>query len=80
MRDYVGDVTFVPKIKAIGASQHRGEILFSRGFVRLFVKRFALCYRTVVYTVCVSVCPICLWRWSIVVKRLDGSRCHLVQR
>ena len=27
-----------------------------------------------------SVCPVCLWRWCIVAKRLDGSRCHLVRR
>ena len=35
-----------------------------------FVKWFALSYRTVV-------CPVCLWRWCIVAKRLGGSRCHL---
>jgi len=35
-----------------------------------------LCYRTVVLSVCLS----CLWRWCIVAKRLDGSRCHLVRR
>jgi len=25
-------------------------------------------------------CPVCLQRWCIVVKRLDGSRCYLVRR
>jgi len=25
-------------------------------------------------------CPVCLQRWCIVPKRLDGSRCHLVWR
>ena len=30
-------------------------------FGRPFVKRFALCYRTVVLSVCVSVCLSCLW-------------------
>jgi len=35
-------------------------------FGRPFVKRFALCYRSVVCTVCLS----CLWRWCIVAKRL----------
>ena len=46
---------------------------------RLFVKRFALCYRTVV---CVSVCMrlSVLKRWCIVAKRLKGSRCHSVRR
>ena len=34
-------------------------------------------YRTVV---CLSCLPVCLWRWSIVAKRLDGSRWHLVWR
>jgi len=29
---------------------------------------------------CPSVCPVCLWCLCIVAKRLDGSRCHLVQR
>jgi len=38
-----------------------------------FVKRFALCYRTVVY-------PVCLRRWCTVAKRLDGSRWHLARR
>ena len=37
---------------------------------------FALCYRTAVLSV-LSVCPKSL---CIVVKRLDGSRCHLVRR
>ena len=36
-------------------------------FGRPFVKRFALCYRTVV-------CPVCLGRWCIVAKRFHGSR------
>jgi len=34
-----------------------------------FVKRFALCYRTIV-------CPVCDVG-GFVAKRLDGSRCHL---
>jgi len=25
-------------------------------------------------------CPVCLKRWCIADKRLDGSRCHLVWR
>jgi len=41
-----------------------------------FLKRFALCYRTVVCPVCLS----CLWRWCIVAKRLEGLGCHLVWR
>jgi len=40
---------------------------------RPFVKRFALCYRSVV-------CPVCLWRWCIVAKRLDESRRNLACR
>jgi len=36
-------------------------------FGRPFVKRFTLCYRTIV-------CPVCLWLWCVVAKRLDGSR------
>jgi len=45
-------------------------------FRRPFVKRFALCYRTVVLScpVCHSVC---LWRWCIVAKRLDRWRWNL---
>jgi len=38
-------------------------------FGRPFVKRFALCHRTVVLFVCLSVCPVypvCLWRWCTV--------------
>jgi len=46
-------------------------------FGRPFVKRFALCYRTVVCLSC-PVCLSCLWRWCVVTKRLDESRCHLV--
>jgi len=37
---------------------------------RPFVKRFALCHRTVVLSVCLS----CLWGWCTVAKWLDGSR------
>jgi len=40
---------------------------------RPFVKRFALCYRSVV-------CPVCLWCWCIVAKRFDGSRRNLACR
>jgi len=36
-------------------------------FGRPLAKRFALCYQTVV-------CPVCLLRWCIVAKRLNGSR------
>jgi len=36
-------------------------------FGRPFVKRFALCYQTVV-------CPVCLQHWCIVAKWFDGSR------
>jgi len=43
---------------------------------RPFAKRFALCYLSVV---CLSVCPVCLWRWCIVAKRVDRSICHLVR-
>jgi len=25
-------------------------------------------------------CPVCLWRWCIVAKRLDGSRWNLARR
>ena len=42
-------------------------------FGQPFVKRFALCYRTVVCPV-LSVCLSCLWRWCSVAKQLDGSR------
>ena len=38
---------------------------------RTFVKRFALCYQTIVC--CLSVLS-CLLRFCIVAKRLDGSR------
>jgi len=46
-----------------------GTVLFGR----LFVKRFALCYWTIVCLSCLSVMS-CLQRWCIVAKRLDGSR------
>ena len=42
-------------------------------FGRPFVKRFALCYQSVVCPVCLS----CLWRSCTVAKRLDGSRWNL---
>ena len=58
-------------------------------FGRPFVKRFALCYRTVVCHVCVRLgssppkkehsSPHTFWPMSVVAKRLDGSRCHLVR-
>jgi len=73
---------------------HRRTDHFSNIFGRPFVKRFALCYRTIVLSVCLS----CLRRWcivakqlppkghspnfrhmSVVAKRLDGSRCHLAR-
>jgi len=44
-------------------------------FGRLFLKRFALCY----WTLCLS-CPASVWRWCIVAKWSDGSRCHLLRR
>jgi len=47
--------------------------VFETIFGRPFVKRFAYAIGRLS---CVSVC---LWRWCIVAKRLDGSRCHLVQ-
>jgi len=43
-------------------------------FGRLFVKQFALCYRTVVLSVCPVSLSVCLRCWCIVAKRLDGSR------
>ena len=46
-------------------------------FGRPFVKRFALCYRSVVCPVCLSCLSSylsCLWRSCTVAKRLDGSR------
>jgi len=46
---------------------------------RPFVKRFALCYRTVVLYVC-PVCHVCLWRWCTVAKQLDGSKWNLTCR
>jgi len=78
-------------------------------FGRPFVKRFALCYRTVVCPVCLSVMCGQTAGWikmplgtdvgigpgdivldgdpapdfrpmSVVAKRLDASRCHLVRR
>jgi len=44
-----------------------------------FVKRFALCYRSVVCLSCLSVCPdlslsAWLWCWCILANRLDRSR------
>jgi len=49
-------------------------------FGRPFVKRFAICYRTVVcLSVCLSVLS-CLRHWYIVSKRLDGSRWNLACR
>jgi len=114
--------------RPLSNGQHSQPVMsISHGFIvgRPFVKRFALCYRTVVLSVR-SVCPVCdvgiLWpngltdqdqtwpagrprprphcvRWgpsspppkrgghppnfrpmSIVAKRLDTSRCHLVPR
>jgi len=47
--------------------------LFGRPFVKRFALRFALSYRTVV-------CLSSLWRWCIMIKRLDGLGCHLVCR
>jgi len=38
-----------------------------------FIKRFALCYQTVVCSVCPVSLFVCLWRWCIVAKQLDGS-------
>jgi len=46
---------------------------------RPFVKRFALCYRTVVCPI-LSACLSCLGRWCIVAKRLEGSRLNLTWR
>ena len=97
-----------------------GNCLKLDAFGRPFVKRFALCYRTAVCPVCLSVCDVgVLWpngwmdqdeTWhggrprprphcvrsgpssphrgtapnfrpmSVVAKRLDGLRCHLVWR
>ena len=42
-----------------------------------FVKRFALCYRNRLFCLCNLSS---LWRWCVVDKRFDGSRCHLVRR
>jgi len=36
----------------------------------VFIKRFALCYQTIVC----SVLSVCLWCWCTVAKQLDGSR------
>ena len=38
-----------------------------------FIKRFALCYQTVVCSVCPVSLFVCLWRWCIVASQLDGS-------
>jgi len=46
---------------------------------RPFIKRFALCYRTVVCLSCLSVLS-WLWRWCTVAKRFDGSRWNLACR
>ena len=59
------------------ADRQRSDSVGQTVFGRPFVKRFALCYRTVVY---LSVCPVCLWRWCIVAKRFDGTRWNLACR
>jgi len=46
-------------------------------FGRPFVKRFALCYRSVVCPVCPVGLSVCLWRSCTVAKRLDGPRWNL---
>jgi len=48
-------------------------------FGRPFIKRFALCYQTVVYLSVLSVLS-CLWRSCTEAKRLDGSRWNLARR
>jgi len=48
---------------------------FDTIFERPFVKRFALCYRTVICHVCLSVTLVC-----IVAKRLHGLGCLFVWR
>ena len=40
--------------------------------IRRYMRRQSLGDRCL--SVCLSVCPVCLWRWCVVVKRLDGSR------
>ena len=47
----------IPSLYTQGQALAPGDIVLHDVFGRPFVKRFALCYRTVV---CLSVCPICL--------------------
>ena len=60
-------------VDIICSAVHRISFCGVTNFGRPFMKLFALCYQTVVS-------PVCQWRWCIVAKRLDGSRCHLVWR
>ena len=77
-------VSFLKVLKAAVSSGLSCPVLSFFG--QPIVKRFALCYRTVVQSVCLS-CPVlsvsymsCLQRWCIVAKRLDGSRWNLARR
>ena len=54
----------------------RSPLIITLVFGRRFVKRFALCYRTIVRSVCLSVLS-CLWRSCTVAKRLNGSTRNL---
>jgi len=49
------------------------KVLYASVFGWPLLKRIAQCYWTVVLSVCLS----CLWRWCTVAKRLDGSRWNL---
>jgi len=46
----------------------------------VFGRPFVKTVRRMLSVRCMSVCPVCMWRWCIVAKRLDGSRWNLARR
>jgi len=62
----------VPEMYKVFVADYR---LIGRPFVKLFTVHPMLSDR------CLSVClSVCLWRWCIVAKQLDGSRWNLASR
>jgi len=61
----------------VKSSRSLSHLLISSCIQTVAPKRFALYYRsrTVAWLFVLS-CP---WRWCIVAKHLDGSRCHLAR-